>query len=98
MLAAVDLDHEALFETNEVDDVCSDRMLPTKPDTQLIVANAGPEDAFRIGCLCPQFPCAFIGHGEHYLPSDRVGVIGNEHAARYPHPACQGLNASSDLW
>ena len=50
MLAAVDLDDEPFRQTDEIDDIPSDRRLPSKPvSVELPKAKARPQSAFSIG-------------------------------------------------
>jgi hypothetical protein len=56
VLAAVDLDHEALFPTNEVADIGAYRFLPGKFKTaDLPVAYAMPELGLGIGLVSAKF-------------------------------------------
>jgi hypothetical protein len=56
MLPPIELDHEAMIEGNEVDDVRSDRGLAAKTGTGLTSAQPLPQSALRVGHFLAQPP------------------------------------------
>jgi len=55
VLAAVNLDHEATFKADKIQDVVSEWKLATKPDPgEPAVTQEMPHRRFCIGCVAPQ--------------------------------------------
>ena len=49
VLAPIDLNHKATFFAKEVDDIRTNRMLPSELHTQLVIPQDAPNKALRVG-------------------------------------------------
>ncbi len=75
VLAAVELDHQMLFETYEIDDVGTDGMLAAEFDAvQLTRAQQAPERLFGIGGIASKLFRSVIRHGEMVHDSPGPGI------------------------
>ena len=64
VMAAIDLDDEALLETDEVDDLGPDRMLSAEATcAEPTTAQLRPQNAFRVGHLFAELARQLVRHG-----------------------------------
>jgi len=74
MLPAIELNDERCFRAEEVDDVCADRLLPSKTKSaELLLAKPHPEMALGIGRVPTQFAGARRTHAPILNPSPLEG-------------------------
>jgi hypothetical protein len=56
VLSAIDFDHDPLLQTHEINNVWTQRMLPTEfVTTELPQAKMAPQETFSVGGIIPQF-------------------------------------------
>jgi hypothetical protein len=72
VLTTIDFDHQATLETDEIDNVSTNRMLPPKARAvDAAATQCSPQPTFRIAHIVAQVPRALVDHKRGYLTSAR---------------------------
>ncbi len=77
MLPAIDLDHEALFETHEIEDERADRVLPPEPVAiERTAPQPPPELGFGVCKVLSESAGAFVCHATSIPPTPALPLKG----------------------